>query len=650
MPGASRPPAKMNALSSVLPAALVLALVLAACGDGGSAPGPEAAGEAAAAAEDLPAVDPAELDQDVVPEPEAELPPVPDWQPRLPALADGPDAALAEAGRLEQAGELIGGRLPGEPLPLVVAPGADLPEPPPGALETYMAVLALEPENSAARHGLERVATLLQARGRAALLAGRLREAEGVERVLARAVPQDPALVGYREALEAARRAQAAVRLAEARARAGRILRPADGGAVAAYREALAAFPDYLPARDGLARLQAERLNLALAAAQTGDYAGSERYLAEAGRIIPDSSTLQDRAARITELRQARAEQLLAQGHAAVDALDLDLAERRLAEAGRASLQARGLEALSERIALARHYGRFQPGEVFREPLAIGGDGPEMVVLPHGRFHMGSAEDEAQHQASESPRHGIRFARGFAIGRNEVTVAEFRGFVEASGYRPVATRRGRSLVYDERGGAMAEHEGVDWRHDYNGRPAAPDLPVVHVAFEDAQAYTAWLSAQTGERYRLPTEAEFEYALRAGSDSAWPWGDGPPPRVLGNLTGAGDQSITGRRWANAIPDYDDGHWGPAPVRSYPAEPWGTYDLVGNVSEWVQDCWHDSYRRAPGDGSAWVNPGCAERVVRGASWASTLDRARSAARQSAPAAGTNARIGFRVVRDI
>src|SRR5690606_1136921 len=113
-----------------------------------------------------------------------------DWQPRLPALADGPDAALAEAGRLEQAGELIGGRLPGEPLPLVVAPGADLPEPPPGALETYMAVLALEPENSAARHGLERVATLLQARGHAALLAGRLREAEGVERVLARAVPQ----------------------------------------------------------------------------------------------------------------------------------------------------------------------------------------------------------------------------------------------------------------------------------------------------------------------------------------------------------------------------------------------------------------------------------------------------------------------------
>lgn len=638
----------MNALCRVLPAAL-LALVLVACGDGGTDPG-EAA-DAAPAGEALPAVDPAELDQDVQPDPEAELPPVPEWRPVLPELvATGLDKALAEAQRLEQAGSLIGGHLPGEPLPLVVAPDAELPAPAPGALETYLAILAVQPEHAEARQGVERIAGLLLARGRAALLAGRLREAEGVERVLARAVPQEAALVGYRESLEQAGKAQAAVRLAEARARAGRILRPEGGGAVAAYREALAAFPDYLPARDGLARLQGERLILALEAAQRDDYVESERYLAEAARILPDSNALQDLSARIVELRQERAEQLLAQGHAAVDALDLGLAERRLAEAGRASVQARGLEALSERIALARHYGRFRPGEVFREPLAAGGEGPEMVVLPHGRFRMGSAEEEPHHQASEAPRHEIRFERGFAIGRNEVTVAEFRRFVEASGYRPTATRRGRSLVYDERGGVMAEREGVDWRHDHAGRPAAPELPVVHVAFEDAEAYAAWLSAQTGQRYRLPSEAEFEYALRAGSDTAWPWGKGAPGRVVGNLTGAGDQSDSGRRWANAIPDYADGHWGPAPVRSYAAEPWGTYDLIGNVSEWVQDCWHESYRRAPGDGSAWINPGCSERVVRGASWASTLERARSAARQSSPATSTNARIGFRVVREI
>ena len=124
----------------------------------------------------------------------------------------------------------------------------------------------------------------------------------------------------------------------------------------------------------------------------------------------------------------------------------------------------------------------------------------------------------------------------------------------------------------------------------------------------------------------------------------------PTRVVGNLTGDGDQSRLKRQWANAIPGYSDGHWGPAPVRSYPAEAFGTFDLVGNVSEWVLDCWHDSYRRAPRDGSAWVNPGCSDRVIRGASWASSLDRARSAYRQSTPADTTNARVGFRVVREL
>ena len=168
--------------------------------------------------------------------------------------------------------------------------------------------------------------------------------------------------------------------------------------------------------------------------------------------------------------------------------------------------------------------------------------------------------------------------------------------------------------------------------------------------EDAEAYAAWLSAQTGERYRLPSEAEFEYALRGGRADPYPWGAGAPPRVVGNLTGDGDRSRSGRRWSNAIERYDDGPWGPAPVRSYPPEAFGTFDLVGNVSEWVLDCWHDSYLRAPVDGSAWINPGCGDRVVRGASWASTLDRARSAYRQPSPVATTHARLGFRVVREL
>lgn len=634
----------MTTLERILPVGLLAALLLAGCG---ASPDTDSAASAAAPAP----VDPAELEAEVVLAPVAEEAEVPAWTPDIaPVPANRFRPALKAAAADEAAGRLLAGTPPAAAAaePDIAAPEAAAVEP--GALERYLGVLATDATEATALAGVERIASELQRRGRVALAEARFADAERYERVCARAQPQHPGLAAYREAIAAARRAQDSVRLAEARAAANRIFKPEGGGAVVAYREALAAFPDYAPARDGLARLQAAHLNRALQAAQEGDYAASERLQAEAGRIVPDSTALQDMAARIVELRQSRTEQLLAQGHAAVDALDLELAGRRLAEAERVSLQAQGLDALGERIVMARHYGRFRPGQVFREPLAIGGEAPEMVVLAHGRFAMGAPEDEPGRFDNEGPRHEVDFARGFAIARAETTVAEFRTFVEASGYRSVATRRGRSTVYDEKGGVMGEHGRVDWRRDYAGSPAKPELPVVHVAFEDAEAYAAWLSAQTGQRYRLPSEAEFEYALRAGRAEAYAWGGGVPPRVVGNLTGDGDQSRLKRKWANAIPDYADGHWGPAPVRSYPAEAFGTFDLVGNVSEWVLDCWHDSYRRAPRDGTAWVNPGCTERVVRGASWASSLERARSAYRQSAPADTTNARVGLRVVREL
>lgn len=634
----------MTTLERILPVGLLAALLLGGCG---ASQDPDASAPASVPAP----VDPAELEAEVVLAPAAEEAEVPAWTPEItPVPANRFRQALKAAADDEAAGRLLAD------VPTADArdPGDGMaPEPAnaePGALERYLGVLATDATEATALAGVERILAELQRRGRAALAEARFPDAERYERVCARAQPQHPGLAAYREAIAAARRAQESVRLAEARAAANRLFKPEGGGAVAAYREALAAYPDYAPARDGLARLQAAHLNRALQAAQEGDYAGSERLQAEAGRIVPDSPALQDMAARIVELRQSRTEQLLAQGHAAVDALDLELAARRLAEAEQVSLQAQGLDALGERIVMARHYGRFRPGQVFREPLAIGGEAPEMVVLAHGAFAMGSPEEEDGRFDNEGPRHEVAFERGFAIARSETTVAEFRAFVEATGHRSVATRRGRSTVYDEKGGVMGEHGRVDWRRDYAGSPAQPELPVVHVAFEDAEAYAAWLSAQTGQRYRLPSEAEFEYALRAGRPEAYPWGGGAPPRVVGNLTGDGDESRLKRKWANAIPDYADGHWGPAPVRSYPPEAFGTFDLVGNVSEWVLDCWHDSYRRAPRDGSAWVNPGCGERVLRGASWASSLERARSAYRQSAPAETTNARVGFRVVREL
>jgi formylglycine-generating enzyme required for sulfatase activity len=273
-----------------------------------------------------------------------------------------------------------------------------------------------------------------------------------------------------------------------------------------------------------------------------------------------------------------------------------------------------------------------------------------MVVVPFGSFRMGTADDGAEGLGAERPAHDVVFARGFAIGRAEVTVGEFGRFVEATGFRSHATRVGHSIVYDEKGGVLSEHEGVDWRRDHVGRIAAPGLPVVHVTFDDARAYARWLSAQTRAHYRLPSEAEFEYVLRAGTVTPYPWGSGPPRRVVGNLPGDGDLSRSMRRWGNAIPGYRDAFWGPSPVRNFGAERFGTFDMIGNVSEWTLDCWHDSYRRAPVDGSAWVNPGCTQRVVRGASWASALEQARSASRLPVDATTSNARLGFRVVREL
>jgi formylglycine-generating enzyme required for sulfatase activity len=351
---------------------------------------------------------------------------------------------------------------------------------------------------------------------------------------------------------------------------------------------------------------------------------------------------------RIGELREARTAAVLAAGRDAVRALELDQAEAQLRAAEAIAAQSAGVDALRESIFLARHYGPFAPGQVVAEALADGGKAPELVIVPFGRFTMGDDDDQ---RPQLGPERIVEFKRGFALARAETTVADFRRFIEATGYRTRAEREGHSTVFDERGGSLAEHEGVDWRRDFLGRVAAEDRPVTHVAFEDAQAYATWLSAQTGAAYRLPSEAEWEYVLRAGSRDRYPWGkQAPPPKGAGNLSGEGDKSSLGRSWGTPIRNYTDFFWGTAPARSFPAERWGTYDMVGNVSEWTLDCWHDSYRRAPVDGSAWVNPGCTQRVVRGASWASALEQARSAARMAADAKSTLPWVGFRVVREI
>jgi formylglycine-generating enzyme required for sulfatase activity len=272
------------------------------------------------------------------------------------------------------------------------------------------------------------------------------------------------------------------------------------------------------------------------------------------------------------------------------------------------------------------------------------------VVIPLGSFQLGSPESEQDRKSNEGPRVSVRIERGFALARTEITVAEFRSFVRASGYTPSASQSGSSTIYDERSGSMSAKSGVSWESDHAGKNADDNLPVIHASWVDAKAYADWLSRETGKAYRLPSEAEFEYVLRSGTQTRYPWGDGNPGRLVGNLTGDADRSESRRNWVNAFPDYSDGYWGPAPVRNYEANRYGIHDINGNVSEWVEDCWHDSYQRAPSNGTAWVNAGCNRRVIRGGSWASSPDQARSAFRLTASPTTTNARLGFRVARDL
>jgi formylglycine-generating enzyme required for sulfatase activity len=200
----------------------------------------------------------------------------------------------------------------------------------------------------------------------------------------------------------------------------------------------------------------------------------------------------------------------------------------------------------------------------FQERLRDGSTGPEMVVIPAGEFLMGSPEDESERQANEGPQHPVVFAQSFAMGRYAVTFDEYDRFCEATG---------REKPGDQGWG--------------RGR-----RPVINVSWEDTVAYCGWLSQETGAPYRLLSEAKWEYAARAGTKTAFWWGD---------------EIDTTRANYNGEYTYRNGPKGEyrqktVPVDAFEPNPFGLYQVHGNVWEWVQDAWHGSYEGAPTDGSA------------------------------------------------
>ncbi len=295
---------------------------------------------------------------------------------------------------------------------------------------------------------------------------------------------------------------------------------------------------------------------------------------------------------------------------------------------------------------------------------------PEMIVLPAGSFLMGSLPEEAERENVptlsrgnpahwERPQHRVTIAEPFAVGVTEVTVDQFLAFVSATDYR---TEFNCSAHVP--GMPFAEEDVSHWTTP--AYPQTANHPVVCVNWHDVQAYVTWLSETTGATYRLPTEAEWEYAARGGTETARYWGDerqpacdyeNVPDRALGT-----DDLVTTGPYANLQQRFacDDGHKVAAPVGQFKPNPFGLYDMIANAREWVQDCMHDTYVGAPIDGSAWETDcqvsnlpdreGDIMRVRRGAGWNYLPHGMRAARRGAYPSSIRSWTLGLRVARDI
>lgn len=269
-------------------------------------------------------------------------------------------------------------------------------------------------------------------------------------------------------------------------------------------------------------------------------------------------------------------------------------------------------------------------------PLRDCADCPELVALPAGTFEMGDLNPPAVTPAWrgemrydrtwELPAHKVTLAKPFAIGKYEIKKREYALFVAATGIEPEPGCLGRD------NGKPGFHATHTWRNP--GFAQTDDDPVVCVNRADAARYMEWLSQKTGHRYRFPTEAEWEYAVRAGTRTEYPWGEDAG-------TGQANCKNCGTRW-------DDRSTSPA--GSLPPNGWGLYDMAGNVWEPTADCFHIGYGGAPSDGSAWDDAACAVRVLRGGSWYDIGALMRSPLRGRGNPANRIGDLGFRVVREM
>lgn len=265
---------------------------------------------------------------------------------------------------------------------------------------------------------------------------------------------------------------------------------------------------------------------------------------------------------------------------------------------------------------------------------------PEMVVLYAGRLNMGSPNSEKGRTADEGPVHSVKIS-AFAMGKTEITRGQFAEFVKKSGYvtgdKCWTLEKGK---YEERKGS--------WREP--GYPQDDKHPVTCINWNDAFAYAKWLSNKTGKKYRLPTEAEWEFAARGNITTARYWGDNPDKacQYANGADSTAQATIPGSSsWS--VHRCADGFTYTAPVGRFRPNAYGLYDMLGNVWEWTGDNYHGNYQGAPAAGSAWLG-GSTKRVLRGGSWNDAPRNVRAAVRYGNKPEIRFSSFGFRVARTL
>jgi len=269
---------------------------------------------------------------------------------------------------------------------------------------------------------------------------------------------------------------------------------------------------------------------------------------------------------------------------------------------------------------------------------------PEMVVVPDGEYMMGSLEDEPDRSSNESPQHRVRISQRFAVGKLKVTRAEFEKFINETGY----STGDRCFTLEDN--KAEDRIGRSFRNP--GFEQDGKHPVVCINWDDAKAYVAWLSKKTGKLYRLLSESEWEYVARAGTKTPYWWGSSISTDDANYDSGSGASGGRGQYRQKTVP-----------ADMFKPNRWGLYQVSGNAFEWVEDCWNETYDRAPTDDGVkmagnWPGRadtdvragGCSRHVRRGGSWNSSPKMLRSAYRDSRPALTRASNLGMRVARTL